>query len=293
MNYLSNIFSYSFLLYIFCYKYLVTTTADQMALRRKYKINEEDLDQIPGKNRKRKKKRQSSGIREAPTGRSAGSGPNVKILDPDTYDHRICGICLAPMEAAFKHSKVKPVVPLVADAAEQLMLLETLMKAVPSSTTSITTSAPSSSSSSSSSETALTDPAATVHEVHTGNNENTAIEITFDCDIPEQLDTSESLSASQTNTATDSTAASSVTSTDIEVIDLTKGSTLSTSPTFFHRLVCVGCGVNVHLGCVHETGGMTSLCLTKGKYYFCSFCLLSCPFVSCKCVSTLVIKCPK
>lgn len=249
-----------------------------MALRRKYKINEEDLDQIPGKNRKRKKKRQSTGVREAPTGRSAGSGPNVKTLDPDTYDHRICGICLAPMEPAFQHSRVKPVVPLVADAAEQLMLLETLMKSA-SISTSISTSVPFSSSTS---ESAPTDTAAsnTVNEIKDGNNENTAIEITFDCDIPEVPDRSVSTSASQTNTSTNSRAATSVTCTEVEVIDLTSSSkqlqlqvhdlsssstSTSSSSTFFHRLVCVGCGVNVHLGCVHETGGATSPCFKKGK----------------------------
>ena len=65
-----------------------------MLLRRKYKINESDLDQIPGKNRKRKKKRSTPAvIKDGPSSRSAGSGPKVKTLDPDSYDSYICALC--------------------------------------------------------------------------------------------------------------------------------------------------------------------------------------------------------
>ena len=87
-----------------------------MALRRKYKINEEDLDQIPGKNRKRKKKKPSPAVRESSSssGRSAGSGPKIKELNRDLYDERICALCLAPMVPVLPHSNNKPAVSISA-----------------------------------------------------------------------------------------------------------------------------------------------------------------------------------
>ena len=84
----------------------------QIALRRKYQINVDDLDQIPGKSRsKRKKKRAVPVPRESAHSRSAlGSGPSkIKDLNRDVYDIRICAICLSPMECAFPHSLFKPV----------------------------------------------------------------------------------------------------------------------------------------------------------------------------------------
>ena len=84
----------------------------QIALRRKYQINVDDLDQIPGKSRsKRKKKRPVPVPRESAHSRSAlGSGPSkIKDLNRDVYDIRICAICLSPMECAFPHSLFKPV----------------------------------------------------------------------------------------------------------------------------------------------------------------------------------------
>lgn len=84
---------------------------DQMNLRKKYQINEGDLDQIPGRNKTKRKKKRPAPVREGPSGRSAGSGPKVKELNRDPYDSRICAICLAPMEAAFPSSSLKPALP--------------------------------------------------------------------------------------------------------------------------------------------------------------------------------------
>jgi hypothetical protein len=44
---------------------------EQMALRKKYQINEGDLDQIPGRNRTKRKKKRPTPVREGPSGRSA------------------------------------------------------------------------------------------------------------------------------------------------------------------------------------------------------------------------------
>ena len=84
----------------------------QIAIRKKYRINIEDLEQIPGKFRlKRKKKKPIPVPRESSAhSRSAlGSGPSkVKDLNRDVYDARICAVCLSPMEVAFPHSLYKP-----------------------------------------------------------------------------------------------------------------------------------------------------------------------------------------
>lgn len=67
--------------------------ADQKVLRLKYRINEDDLEQIPEKNkRKRKKPKAKKG---GAGGRQAGA-QIVKDLNPDNYDDKICGICLEP-----------------------------------------------------------------------------------------------------------------------------------------------------------------------------------------------------
>jgi hypothetical protein len=44
---------------------------EQMALRKKYQIKELDLDQIPGRNRTKRKKKRPTPVREGPSGRSA------------------------------------------------------------------------------------------------------------------------------------------------------------------------------------------------------------------------------
>ena len=38
-------------------------------------------------------------------------------------------------------------------------------------------------------------------------------------------------------------------------------------PSYFHRLTCTECGINVHLGCHYDTGGNKAEYLEKFKIY--------------------------
>ena len=101
----------------------------QILLRRKYQINVDDLDQIPGKIRsKRKKKRPVPVPKDTSHSRSAlGSGPSkIKDLNRDVYDIRICAICLSPMECAFPHSLLKPISHTASKSSLQLLLNSTV-----------------------------------------------------------------------------------------------------------------------------------------------------------------------
>ena len=247
-----------------------TEMEGQMILRQKYKINEEDLDQIPGKNRKRKKKRVAPGVREVTsTGRSAGAGPKVKELSRDTYDGSICALCLAPMEPIFPHSRDKPVQPIsrIVAAATALRTLQDITAANNMKNfLSITASADL--------------PVNCVPFVE--NNNGSLV-----TDVPGQIDPSavvvseESAATLHQTVATvvipddevESTLANGATGTvaaaaashltvdlSMSMLPVNLGSTdIPSTHSYYHRLVCVDCGINVHLGCHCETGGASIL----------------------------------
>ena len=237
-----------------------TEITEQMTLRRKYKINEEDLDQIPGKNRKKKKKRVAPGVREnVPTGRSAGSGPKVKELNRDVYDQSTCALCLAPMEPIFPHSRDKPVVPTTSEVAAAAAL-QTLQNITAANSIKNAPVVPTSASASSNVLVShvpfiVIDDDVDRHtmkddEALVQNNQNAII--TF------------GLSSSTLNSITAMTAAGSEEEAHpvCDVLKLPSTMTQTDIPpthSFYHRLVCVDCGINVHLGCHCETGGISIL----------------------------------
>ena len=255
-----------------------------MALRRKYKINESDLDQIPGKNnRKRKKKRSAPAVvKDGPSSRSAGSGPKVKTLDPDSYDSHICAICLAPMAPAFAHTMNKS-----AGLPITLSLPLPLPLPLSGEHSSALVSIPSSSSSSSSSS-FLTSGSSPFKAT---DFECSVPSISIDIDARKQesyniniVDLSadndnDSSSGKPKEPITPATAAAAVAvgATSIKSTDLTAlatdlspnisimGSnptpvpTPDTCPKYFQPLECSECGIYVHLGCVNDTGGTGGL----------------------------------
>ena len=273
--------SFEFLCDVHCPLSLRGTDIEgQMNLRLKYKIKEEDLDQIPGKNRKRKKKRVGPGVREVTsTGRSAGAGPKVKELSGDVYDGNICALCLAPMEPIFPHSRDKPVQPVgrIAAAAAALQTLHDITAA--NNMKNLLSSAASACL-----------PANCVPFVDNDGGLFVADEL-----MQSEL-TAVVISEESTATLHHSAAAVVITDDDAKSI-LTNGTTgtvashltvdLSMLPldpnpadvpltsSFYHRLVCADCGINVHLGCHCETGGSFILnsSVMKGTALRLSICL--------------------
>ena len=73
---------------------------EQAKLRCKYRLNEDDLEQIPGQNRRRRKKGYKKKERQSKSagGRGTGAGPgSTKDLCVDIYDDRTCACCMQPM----------------------------------------------------------------------------------------------------------------------------------------------------------------------------------------------------
>jgi hypothetical protein len=72
----------------------VSIREEQRTLRCKYRINEDDLEQIPGQNRRKRKKprKQSTTL-----GRGAGAAADQRELNPDVYDCACCAACLEPI----------------------------------------------------------------------------------------------------------------------------------------------------------------------------------------------------
>ena len=234
-----------------------------MLLRRKYKINESDLDQIPGKNRKRKKKRSTPAVvKDGPSSRSAGSGPKVKILDPDSYDSHICALCLAPMVPAFPDAMDKP-----ASASQPATTLTSVslsgehsssLVSFPSSTSAFQTS------SSSSYRASDFDSAAAAPNKDIGSdgreykNANiTVVDLSSDTEhSPEGL--------KHTAPPAAGVIAVDVTDLTVQTSDLPSNIKSSNPPRdsgrkYFQPLVCTECGIHVHLGCVHDSGGSAGL----------------------------------
>ena len=255
-----------------------------MVLRRKYKINESDLDQIPGKNnRKRKKKRSApSVVKDGPSSRSAGSGPKVKTLDPDSYDSHICAICLAPMAPAFAHTMNKS-----AGLPVTLSLPLPLPLPLSEDQSSALVSIPSSSSSPSSSFlTSGSSPFKTADfecsvpsrsiDIDARKQESYDINI-VDLSADNDNDPSSAKPKEPVTPASAAAAAAAVAvgAPTIEITDLTALATDSspnimgsnptpvptpnTCPKYFQPLVCSECGIYVHLGCVNDTGGSGGL----------------------------------
>jgi hypothetical protein len=259
------------------------TSEDQKVLRRKYKINEIDLDQIPGKNRKRKKKRPAPGVRETPSGRSAGSGPKVKTLGLDSYDSSICAICLAPMESVLEHSWNKPAVPSVTPP-DLGSTLESILRSNPFSVP-LLGPGPAARDTSEPLSAAESYVDCTTSVSYNGDTTNGLAEsnrVTV-VDLSEEETSSNPISCTQDPHPNPS-------STSTEEINIAESSqlmkftdqTLSTVPTrpppplpvdsvvpkYFHRLTCSDCGIHVHLGCVCDTEGATAVAshMLKGMH---------------------------
>lgn len=238
-----------------------------MLLRRKYKINESDLDQIPGKNRKRKKKRSTPAvIKDGPSSRSAGSGPKVKTLDPDSYDSYICALCLAPMVPAFPHAIDKPASASLPVTTASLALSgehsssSALVPLSSSSPAFLTTT----SSSSSSLKASDFNSAATAPQKDSGsegreytNAHITVVDLSSDTEHPPEGPQHTALPAA-------GVAAVDVMDLTIQTTDLPSNIKSSDPPRdsglkHFQPLVCTECGIHVHLGCVHDSGGSAGL----------------------------------
>lgn len=234
-----------------------------MLLRKKYKINESDLDQIPGKNRKRKKKRSTPAVvKDGPSSRSAGSGPKVKTLDPDSYDSHICALCLAPMVPAFPHAMDKPA---SASLPATTLTSVSLSGEHSSSLVSFPSSSPAFQTSSSSSYKASDfDSAAAAPSKDIGgdgreykNADINVVDLSSDTEhSPEGLK----------RTAPPNAKVTAVDVTDLTVHTTDLPSNIKSSnpprdsgPKYFQPLVCTECGIHVHLGCVHDSGGSAGL----------------------------------
>lgn len=250
------------------------TSEDQKILRRKYKINEDDLDQIPGKNRKRKKKRPAPGVvREGPSGRSAGSGPKVKTLGLDSYDSSICAICLAPMETILEHSLNKPAVPSVTPPD----LGSTLESILSSSPFTVPSLGPAVREVPEPLTAAVSYPECITSVPFNGdmanglaeNNSMTVVDLSQD---ETYSDPSNPLSRTQKHHPNPSSTSGGVeidpaessmliTFTDSEPSSVpTRPPPVdSVTPKYFHRLTCSDCGIHVHLGCVCDTEGATAV----------------------------------
>jgi hypothetical protein len=78
-------------------------TDEQRALRSKYRINEDDLDQIPGggsnkRRRKKSKRRERTSVSRAMgASSSSSSSSSAKDLNIDVYDPQYCAACLEPI----------------------------------------------------------------------------------------------------------------------------------------------------------------------------------------------------
>jgi hypothetical protein len=84
----------------------------QFSLRNKHKLNEFDLENIPGRGGKKRRKKKanavasSSGTSNVGVGRVAGANVQ-KELNPDTYTSSACAYCMRPVEAADVSLKVE------------------------------------------------------------------------------------------------------------------------------------------------------------------------------------------
>jgi hypothetical protein len=237
-----------------------------MLLRRKYKINEIDLDQIPGKNRKRKKKRSTPAVvKDGPSSRIAGSGPKVKTLDPDSYDSHICALCLAPMVPAFPHAMDKPA---SASLPATTLTSVSLSGEHSSSLVSFPSSSPAFQTSSSSSykasdfDSAAAAAAAPPKDIGSDgrdykNADITVVDLSSDTEhSPEGLNHTAPPAAGVTAVdVTDLTVQTSDLPSDIKTSNPPRDS----GPKYFQPLVCTECGIHVHLGCVHDSGGSAGL----------------------------------
>ena len=73
-----------------------TVKDEQHTLRSKYRLAEDDLEQIPGSNKRRRHKKKKKPAKDS-SGRITASGNVVKELNRDIYDDKICAICFNPM----------------------------------------------------------------------------------------------------------------------------------------------------------------------------------------------------
>ena len=73
-----------------------TIKDEQHALRSKYRLVEDDLEQIPGSNNRRRHKKKKKSAKDS-SGRITASGNVVKELNRDIYDDKVCAICYNPM----------------------------------------------------------------------------------------------------------------------------------------------------------------------------------------------------
>lgn len=78
------------------YRPNLNAVEEQKQLRNKYRINESDLNHIPGKDRKHKsknKKKKKAGEGET---RKTSSSQTPKVLGPDVYTEKVCAVCANP-----------------------------------------------------------------------------------------------------------------------------------------------------------------------------------------------------
>ena len=89
---------------VFCQQHIpvdnVSSRKDQSAIRKQYRIAEDDLDYVPGTKRRKSKKKKPP--REATQGGRSATGSNNKELPVDIYDGSLCSFCLQPLKALFK-----------------------------------------------------------------------------------------------------------------------------------------------------------------------------------------------
>ena len=99
---------------------------EQRALRQKYKINELDLEHIPGKGHRRRKKK----LKQRETSDRATTVHRVKELTKDVYDSSKCACCLLPFDLSL-FDELVPVSSAVAassssEAVDTTSTLETI-----------------------------------------------------------------------------------------------------------------------------------------------------------------------
>ena len=101
-----------------------TIKDEQHALRSKYRLVEDDLEQIPGSNKRRRHKKKKKSAKDS-SGRITASGNVVKELNRDIYDDKVCAICFNPMATnifgASKSDSSKTEIAHDSNASEQPM----------------------------------------------------------------------------------------------------------------------------------------------------------------------------
>jgi hypothetical protein len=231
--------------------------AEQIAIRSKYRINEYDLAIMPGKNNKRKnrrqnKKSQSDRVQNGAAGRGAAAGQVQKELVPDHYTDKLCAICMKPTTDDLFGSGYD----------SQIMSSITLEYDDP---------------------TLPSDEHVTTSSTHGSATDDGLVKVDF---VKTELSNGSSQVATEDAQMTQSVEVASpseipVTSIKLEASSTTADETIQEASaatamgTDRRVLACQQCGINVHFGCLQSVAPSSAHALQANNYttpWSCSLC---------------------